>query len=48
MFHVNRLQISFMEIDHKMFSTVILSLQVIQERQLSVSVEKSAQNWLTT
>ena len=30
-------QLSFMEIDHEMFSTVILSLHLIQEGQLSVS-----------
>ena len=34
------LQHSFMEIDHKIFSTVILSLPLIQEGQLSVSVER--------
>ena len=31
------LQHSFVEIDHEIFSTVILSLPLIQERQLSVS-----------
>ena len=30
-------QHSFVEIDHKLFSTVILSLPLIQEGQLSVS-----------
>ena len=30
-------QHSFLEIDHEIFSTVILSLSLIQERQLSVS-----------
>ena len=30
----------FMEIDHEIFSTVILSLPLIQEGQLSVSVER--------
>ena len=30
-------QHSFVEIDHEIFSTVILSLQLIQEGQLSVS-----------
>ena len=30
-------QHSFLEIDHEIFSTVILSLQLIQEGQLSVS-----------
>ena len=31
-----------MEIDHEIFSTVILPLPLIQERQLSVSGEKCA------
>ena len=30
-------QHSFLEIDHEIFSTVILSLSLIQEEQLSVS-----------
>ena len=34
------LQHSFMEIDHEIFSTVILSLPLIQEGQLSVSGER--------
>ena len=33
-------QQSFAEIDHEIFSTVILSLPLIQERQLSVSGER--------
>ena len=33
-------QYSFMEIDHEIFSTVILSLPLIQEEQLSVSGER--------
>ena len=33
-------QYSFMEIDHEIFSTGILSLRLIQERQLSVSGER--------
>ena len=33
-------QHSFVEIDHEIFSTVILSLLLIQEGQLSVSVER--------
>ena len=33
-------QHSFVEIDHKIFSMVILSLQLIQEGQLSVSGER--------
>ena len=33
-------QHSFVEIDHEIFSTVILSLPLIQEEQLSVSGEK--------
>ena len=33
-------QRSFMEIDHEIFSTVILSLPLIQEGQLSVSGER--------
>ena len=32
--------ISFVEIDHEIFSTVILSLPLIQEGQLSVSGER--------
>ena len=38
-FHRGR-QHSSMEIDHEIFSTVILSLPMIQEGQLSVSGEK--------
>ena len=34
------LQHSFLEIDHEIFSTVILSLLLIQEGQLSVSGER--------
>ena len=33
-------QHSFMEVDHEIFSTVILSLLLIQEGQLSVSGER--------
>ena len=33
-------QHSFVEIDHEIFSTVIISLPLIQERQLSVSGER--------
>ena len=33
-------QHSFMKIDHEIFSTVILSLPLIQEGQLSVSGER--------
>ena len=33
-------QHSFVEIDHEIFSTVILSLPLIQEEQLSVSDER--------
>ena len=33
-------QHSFMEIDHEIFSIVILSLPLVQEEQLSVSGEK--------
>ena len=33
-------QHSFAEIDHEIFSTVILTLPLIQERQLSVSGER--------
>ena len=45
-FHANYLQWSrgrqhsFVEIDHEIFSTVILSLPLIQEGQLSVSGER--------
>ena len=41
-------QHSFVEIDHELFSTVILSLPLIQEGQLSVSAKECAQYWLTT
>ena len=34
-------QHSFMEIDHEIFSTVILSLSLIQEGQLSVSGKRT-------
>ena len=44
---VEVVNISFVEIDHEIFSTVILSLLLIQEGQLSVSGE-CAQYWLTT
>ena len=38
---VSRLQwVIFVEIDHEIFSTVILSLPLIQEGQLSVSGER--------
>ena len=37
-------QYSFLEIDHEIFSTVILSLLPIQEGQLSVSGEKNVHN----
>ena len=37
-------QYSFVEIDHEIFSTVILSLPLIQEGQLSVSGEKNVHN----
>ena len=33
-------QHSFVEIDHEIFSTVILSLPLIQEGQLSISSER--------
>ena len=33
--------------DHEIFSTVILSIPLIQEGQLSVSGEECAQYWLT-
>ena len=35
-----RTYVSFVEIDHEIFSTVILSLPLIQEGQLSVSGER--------
>ena len=35
-----RVQHSFVEIDHEIFSTVILSLLLIQEGQLTVSGER--------
>ena len=35
---------SFAEIDHEIFSTVILSLPLIQEGQLSVSRRKNVHN----
>ena len=37
-------QYSFVEIDHEIFSKVILSLPLIQEGQLSVSGEKNVHN----
>ena len=37
-------QHSFVEIEHEIFSTVILSLPLIQEGQLSVSGEKNVHN----
>ena len=40
-------QHSFVEIYHEIFSTVILSLPLIQEGQLSVYGEECAQYWLT-
>ena len=40
-------QHSFVEIDHEIFSMVILSLLVIQEGELSVSGKECAQYWLT-
>ena len=33
--------------DHEIFSTVIFSLPLIQEGQLSVSAKECAQYWLT-
>ena len=39
--------IFFVEIDHEILSVVILSLPLIQERQLSVSEKDCAQVWLT-
>ena len=42
-------QHSFVEVDHEIFSAVILSFPLIQEGQLSVSSERMcAQYWLTT
>ena len=38
--HPRGRQHSFMEIDHEIFSTVILSFPLIQEGQLSVSGER--------
>ena len=41
-------QYSFVEIDHEIFSIVILSLPLIQKGQLSVFLAREcAQNWLT-
>ena len=40
-------QHSFMEIDHEIFSTIILSLPLIQEGQLSVSGERMCTILLT-
>ena len=37
-------QHSFVEIDHEIFSTVILSLPLIQEGQMSVSGERMCTN----
>ena len=36
-----------LEIDHEIFSVVILTLALIQEGQLSVSGKKCAHYWLT-
>ena len=41
-------QHSFVEIDHEIFSTVILSLPLIQEGQLSVSGERMCTLLVTT
>ena len=39
---------SFVEIDHEIFSTVILSLPLIQEGKLSVTCERMCtEYWLT-
>ena len=38
---------SFVEIDHEIFSMVILSLLLIHEGQLSVLAKECAQYWLT-
>ena len=39
---------SFIEIDHEIFSTVILSLPLIQEGKLSVTCERMCTEcWLT-
>ena len=41
-------QHSFVEIDHEIFSTVILSLPLIQEGKLSVTCERMCtEYWLT-
>ena len=40
-------QHSFVEIDHEIFSVVILSLLLIQEGQLSFLAKECAQYWLT-
>ena len=37
-------QYSFVEIGHEIFSTVILSLQLIQEGQLSISGKRNSTN----
>ena len=41
-------QHSFVEIDHEIFSTVILSLPLIQEGQCQFLTKECAQYWLTT
>ena len=41
-------QHSFMEIDHEIFSTIILSLPLIQEGQLSISGERMCTILVTT
>ena len=38
---------SFIEIDHEIFSTVILSLLLIQEGQCQFLAKECAQYWLT-
>ena len=42
--HLKQSAVTFVEIDHEIFSMVILSLPLIQERQLSVSSEKMCTN----
>ena len=46
--HLKIRQHSFAEIDHEIFSTVILSLPLIQEGKLSVTCERMCtEYWLT-
>ena len=44
---LSSMQYTFVEIDHEIFSTVILPLPLIQEGQLSVPGKRMHKHWLT-